>query len=102
MLKARIRFDTRIPQEVEQALRRATGEAPAKYLSASTLRRRWMDFCALGGVRSQLQFVRELVFPAPDYMRAKYGDAQWQWLPWLYLRRTCAGVLKVFRLRQSA
>lgn len=91
-------FDTKVPASVLEALRSAGAEAPpARYLNGSRILRRWMDFRAIGTPARQLQFVRELLFPPASYMRGKYAAAKATWLPWLYLRRTIAGIRKAMR-----
>lgn len=102
MQHASARFHTPSPPDVARALAQATGEAPFRYLAAGHFRQRWMDFIALGDWGRRLRFVRELFFPAPGYMRAKYRLARWRWLPWLYLRRASGGLVKSILRRHVA
>ena len=69
------------------ALAAAADEAPARYISATVLRRHWMDFCALERFRDRAQLLREHVFPSARYMRAKYPNQARRSLPWLYFKR---------------
>lgn len=95
MLHAQECFGSAHPERVLAALAQAgTTEPAAQYLDAGKLRQQWMDFCALGSVRRQLRFARELLFPSPAYMRSKYSERRSGWLPWLYLRRAAGGVVK--------
>ena len=102
MQHAAARFHTRYPPDVERALSQATSEAPFRYLAAGHFRQRWMDFLALGSAGRRLRFAREVFFPAPGYMRAKYQLARWRWLPWLYLRRAGGGLVKSLLRRHVA
>jgi hypothetical protein len=68
------------------------------YLSSGRLRQHWMDFRALGAISSQVKFLRELFFPAPEYMRAKFQSASIP-LSLLYVRRAIQGVAKRLRVR---
>lgn len=95
MQQATLAFHTRYPDFVIAALARpGPAEPAADYLNGGKLRQQWMDFCALGTASRRLHFLRELVFPPPEYMRAKYGRRASGWLPWLYLRRAAGGLRK--------
>jgi hypothetical protein len=88
-------FATPIPQAVLAGLQPAgIAEPSARYLTG---RRGWQmlgDFLALDGWSTRLQWLKELGFPAPDYMHRKYSDATICWLPVLYARRAASGLRK--------
>jgi hypothetical protein len=96
--RAAMYFPTPCPDEIRQSLSK-TGEPAAIYLDAGPLRRFWIDFLAINGAAERLLYAKELVFPSPAYMRAKYAQISPAWLPWLYARRAAAGFLK--RLSQD-
>lgn len=52
------------------------------------------DLQALDGLGAKLQWIRETLFPSPDYMRRKYGKKNAAWLPLLYIHRGVSGVRK--------
>jgi hypothetical protein len=70
------------------------------YLRGSELKREFMNYRAISGVQRKLKFLAQLFFPPSDYMRWKYRDSQFSWLPWLYLRRAVEGLGDRF-LRRS-
>lgn len=53
------------------------------------------ELVALDSLGRRLQWVRELVFPRAEYMRAKYPSVIFDWLPWLYFRRAVRGLWKL-------
>ena len=55
------------------------------------------DLRALERWPQRLRFLREHVFPAREYMFARYGTRRSSSLPWLYARRIVAGAPKWFR-----
>jgi hypothetical protein len=94
-------YGTHFPEVVRRALAR-TGEPVAVYLKAGRLRQSWIDFSAIPGVADRLRFARELLFPSPAYMRAKYARSPDVWLSRLYVRRAAGGLIKrLKRVRQS-
>lgn len=100
---AQQRFRTSVPEDVLATLGQSgTREQPDRYLDSGHLQQQWMDFVALETMTDRCRFIGELVFPAPTYMRAKYPESPLGWLPWLYIRRGAAGVLKSLRRRWSA
>jgi hypothetical protein len=100
MRRASACFHTAFPDHVIAALARpGPREAPDRYLEGGKLRQQLMDFHALGGGLRQVQFLRELFFPAPAYMRAKYAHSRFSWLPWLYGKRAAGGIAKAFSRR---
>jgi len=101
ILHARARFSTACPSHVLAALAQAGAELPATYLEGGKLRQQWMDFLALRAPAKQIAFVGELFFPSPAYMYAKYPQPRPRWLPWLYLRRATAGILKTLGAKRS-
>lgn len=87
------RFATPVPPDVLDALAKPGPVEPAaEYLNASHLRRRWLNLCAHRDLRSKLRYMRELVFPPADYMRARFPHAKPKWLPWLYVLRGIGGL----------
>ncbi len=86
-------FRTRYPDIAREALAK-TGEPVAVYLKAGRLRQSWIDFSSIPSAADRLRFVRELVFPPPAYMRAKYARSPNAWMLWLYVRRAAAGLIK--------
>jgi hypothetical protein len=91
--QSRYRFATPIPPEVLAELARpGPVEAAAEYLNANHLRRRWINLRAHQDLPSKFRFVRELVFPPADYMRARFPHARPSWLPWLYVLRGIGGL----------
>lgn len=98
--QARARFHTPVPESTLGAMARPGAPEPvADYLGGTAWQRRLADFRALGGARAKLGFLAEMVFPPASYMRSKYPDAGMRWLPWLYLRRAGAGILKRWPLK---
>ncbi len=103
MQNARSCFQTGYPEEVLASLSAQPRAEPAdRYLASGKLRQQWMDFRALQGGGRRARFLRELFFPAPDYMHSKYPGARPAWLPWLYLRRVVEGAARVDRWKRSA
>jgi hypothetical protein len=101
LMRARECFDTHCPEHVFASLNQSDKSEPtAKYLNGGRLRRSWMDFHALNGARDKWSFLGELVFPSAAYMRQKYSEARFDWLPWLYVRRASAGVVKWMNSRR--
>ena len=81
-------FSTPIASEVIEGLARPGQPEPiAQYMEGSSVRRLWLDVCAIDGWRGKLGFLTEHLFPPASYMHQKYRDAGSTWLPWLYLRR---------------
>ncbi len=94
MQRAAAVFGTLYPQDVIPSLASASGEAPERYLNASGLKQQWIDLQALGSLGAQVRWISAQLIPPAKYMRLKYADSRFQWLPWLYLRRAMGGVLK--------
>lgn len=95
MQHAQSRFHTAYPDAILNALGAPGAPEPAaRYLDGGKLRQQWMDFRALGSLSQQQRFVGELLFPSATYMRSRYPVRQFDWLPWLYLRRAADGVVK--------
>jgi Uncharacterised nucleotidyltransferase len=98
---ARELLGTPVEDAVLARLNRPRGEATAVYLDGS---RRWRDELAsnlgtLSGWRSRLRLLREVAFPRPGYVLAKYGvrstTAGWLLLPALYAGRLAWGSWKI-------
>jgi hypothetical protein len=90
-------FHTEYPGAVLELLTQRNSGRPepaACYLDGGRLGQQWMDFCALGSLPRQGQWLRELFFPPAAYMVGKYPDTSVNWLPWLYLRRAADGFSK--------
>lgn len=99
--RAATRYETRFPDVVLRTLAR-TGEPAAVYLKAGRLRQSWIDFSSIPSAADRLRFARELVFPPPAYMRAKYAQSPNAWLLRLYVRRAAGGLIKrLKRIRQA-
>ena len=71
------------------------------YLRGSELKREFMDYRAIPGVQRKLKYLAQLFFPPYDYMRWKYQDPKFSWLPWLYLRRAVEGLVTVSQAFRS-
>lgn len=101
--RARTRFCTAVPEPVLAALRpQGKPEALARYLLSGGLRQQWLEYCAIAGLGNKVGFLVDSVFPPASYMAQKYSQAQTRWLPWLYLRRVVAGVLRRMHPREDA
>lgn len=66
---------------------------------ATGWRREWTQWHALGSTAERVAHLRAHLFPAPDYVLAKYGRRHRAWLPWLYARRIGEGFVKRLRRR---
>lgn len=100
---ARTFFRANLPHYVSVTLKEAAGvELASKYLRCGSLRQKWMNFCSLGSAGQKLAFLREMIFPPPPYMRWKYADARFNFLPWLYLRRSVMGGVKWLNPRRQS
>jgi len=55
------------------------------------------DLRALPGLAARCSLVREILFPSPAYVRARYGARSAAQLPWLYLRRLLKGISRAAR-----
>jgi len=104
---ARAHFQTRIPDAVTTRLAASGNHEPsAAYLQPD---RRWQDEL-MSNVREierwsdRVRLLREVLFPAPDYMLKTYGFTPgWQssvLLPALYLHRSVRGGIKVLAGRK--
>jgi hypothetical protein len=92
--QSRLHLGTEIPAFVLLGLKEAGPRATASvYLRSGKRAQQWMDFRALRTLPDRVALVRELLFPSPLYMRAKFGD-QSAPLPWLYLKRVIGGAAK--------
>jgi hypothetical protein len=95
-------FHTAVPEPVLAALRQPTPEIVASYFRSGPVRQHWMDFRALPGAANKLRFLAELAFPPAAYMRARYPQERFAWLPWLYVRRFSGGALRRLHGRPHA
>lgn len=99
LVLAQARLGAPCPDAVLEQLRcHASTEAMPRYLSATPLERRWMDFSALEGGAPKLAYVRELLFPPKAYMLGKYSRTPNATLSSLHLRRLAGGLAKGLRL----
>jgi hypothetical protein len=99
-------FQTVVPEEIRSLGADASSEPTAEYLNTS---RRWHDdfrsnVRALDRWSDRARLVREVLFPAPEYMRRSYG---WDegliasvLLPALYVHRGARGAWNVLRRRK--
>jgi hypothetical protein len=96
LLRARACFDTPIPPSVAAGLDPHGDDEPsARLLDGRPALRMLGDFRAIEGMAGRARWLRELFFPPATYMRQKYPDASFAWLPWLYLRRALHGAWKL-------
>ena len=91
--RTRACFHTAVPESVLAALAKpGPTETVSGYLNASITKRHWLDFRAIEGTTGKLRLIRELLFPSAVFMRGRFPDAKFKWLPWLYARRFFGGV----------
>ena len=91
--RTRASFHTVVPENILAALARPGPTEPASaYLHAGIAKRHWMDFRASEGTRGKLGLIREVFFPSAAFMRGRFPDARFTWLPWLYARRILEGI----------
>jgi Uncharacterised nucleotidyltransferase len=89
------RFNTVYPERILVGLSECgRDERATDYLHGSRVHQQWIDFRAIEGLGNKFQFARETLLPTVAYMRWKYHDARFSWLPWLYVRRAFAGIRK--------
>lgn len=94
--RTRLYLGTLVPAPVLEGLQPSgLAEPSGVFLSGRPGRQMLGDFCALDGWFERLKWLKELCFPAPDYMHRKYPDATVRWLPALYVRRAASGLRKV-------
>lgn len=94
--KTRACFGTPTPQDVLDALEpRGATEPSARFVTGGRGQQMLGDFLAIVGWPARLQFLREIGFPAPDYMRRKYPNVTIRWLPALYVRRAFGSLGKL-------
>ena len=90
-------FLTRMPTRAMRILRKYTqGDKISIRITRSKV---MMDLANLGylhGIRKRCRFVKEHLFPAPAYIFAKYKTDHILLLPYLYIRRLIAGIIKMF------
>jgi len=95
--KAGERLGTAIPARVLQSLGEAGHSEPSAILLGKGPGRRMLaDFLGLPGWPERLRWLRELAFPAADYMRWKYPEAAASSLPVLHLRRGISALARLF------
>ena len=93
---AQARLGTDIPEWVKVELETQEDDLPGRYLCASPARKLTMNFIATEGLIRKAAFLRELIFPPPDYMRTRFVQGRYDWLPMLYWRRVRSGIRKLF------
>lgn len=95
---ARDRFGTELPAEILDTP--GPEELSAAYLKPGP--RRWRDFYhnlqSLPKASEKLRYLREISFPSPAYMKAKYGIRVGGFLPIYYVHRGLGGITKLFTL----
>lgn len=95
---ARARFGTALSPGILETP--GPEEPSAAYLRPGP--RRWRDFYynlqSLPKTSEKLRYLREIGFPSPAYMRAKYGIRVGGYLPIYYVRRGLGGIAKLFTL----
>jgi hypothetical protein len=80
-------LETPLSQDAITALDAQPADTPAaRYLAARAGERTWRDWRATKGVTRKMQFVAELLFPPPAYVRAVVPAGRMDWLPRLYAR----------------
>jgi hypothetical protein len=91
-------FATAFPGDVVDALK-AEGppELSAAYLDTGRRRLMLTNLRALPTWRARATLLRESLFPAPEYLLAKYRAHRRWLLPWWYLRRAAEGMWKMSR-----
>ncbi len=100
---ARDALATRLPKGLFQDLGARKGqEIPARYLAAGPLGQMVMKLRAEDGLARKARFLREVMFPPAEYMRARFGDVRPPWLPWLYVARAIGGIRKLVPDRAGA
>jgi hypothetical protein len=95
LMQAQACFHSYYPGSALAALQEAgSSESITRYFSRGHLGQFFMDFAALDSPSVQIAYLRELAFPPAGYMRQKYPQERFGWLPWLYLRRGASGAVK--------
>jgi len=90
-------FSTNVADHIAQELKlQSPREVPAVYLSSRRYKQLMMNFGAQVGLRNKMTFLRELIFPTPEFMRMYFQDVRFQWLPWMYCVRGFGGLKKIF------
>jgi hypothetical protein len=88
-------FGTRVPPDVRTAFAAHSDETlDQTFLQAQIdpLGILASDWRATGSWSTRLRLVTAHVFPAPDYIRARYGVQRSIWLPFLYAHRAISGL----------
>jgi Uncharacterised nucleotidyltransferase len=97
---ARDALGTVVPPRAEAALRAhddADRDAATFIAGASTMAVMASDWGRLSGWRQRAAFLREHLFPSPDYMTRKYRPSSSLVLPALYVWRMFAGAWRIGR-----
>jgi len=90
------RFATPIPPQILERLETPVTKEPSESLLGGQPAARMVgDFAAIPSLAGRARWLRELAFPSPGYMRQKYPDAPFAWLPWLYAKRAAAGLWRL-------
>lgn len=85
---------TPVPAAVQASLAQAAPGTCDRYFAAGAMRRRVLELQACQGFRERLHYLRRMWFPPAGYLRVRYPDARWRWLPWLHIRRWLAGAIQ--------
>lgn len=68
-----------------------------RYLAAGARGREWLDFHALPGARARVRFLREVLWPGADYLRARRPGSSGRSVLGLNLERLAGGLLRRLR-----
>ena len=98
LLSCKERFNTALPADVLAQLQQHAGSDPVQPADLSTpVKYHWSNFCSLPGPAARCRYLREHLFPDPAYMLDS-NNTQNKWLlPWLYIKRSVTGMMKLFR-----
>lgn len=83
-------------------LKRLDFEGPrhvSRYIAAGPLQSIFMNLSAIRGLRRKKRYLRELLLPDADYMRARFARGRFDWLAVLHMRRLIPGMLRNLRKR---
>ncbi len=81
---------------IDALARSPQAQSGAELLKAGRLRREWIEWRAIPGVRARLGYLAARAFPAAEYMRERYPESTATSLPMLYARRGWTGLRRLF------
>ncbi len=100
-----VQMSTRLGYPIEtDILKRLDIEGPrqvSRYIAAGPLQSIFMNLSATKGLRRKIRFLREVLLPDEDYMRARFARGRFDWLAVLHVRRLLPGAIKYLRARRS-